>query len=282
MIATLSEVITAAAPGAVGSFNLLDLDLAQALVAAAERERRPLVLGLAARHWTAANVPLLAPGLRRLAESCTQPVALHLDHAGPAQADLVRAALDLGFTSIMFDGSSLPLAENIARTAAVVTLARSYGAGVEGELGGIAGEEGVADTSGEAERLANTDPDEAARFVRETDVAALALACGTAHGIYAAAPQISFETIRDVRAATGRPLVLHGSTGVRPADLRRCVGLGIAKVNFFSGLLAVAMDRMRADAPQLGYDYLQLKQRVARDWTDLAAGQIRLFAGPET
>ena len=212
--------------------NLFELDLTQALVAASKRTRRPIMLGIAARHWAAANVPLLAPVLQRLAESCIQPVGPAPRPRRPGTSDLVRAALDLGFTGIMFDGSVLSLQENITRTAAVVDLARCYGADVEGELGGIAGEEGVADTSGVAERGADTDPGEAARFACETGVAALALACGTADGIYAAAPEISFGTIRAVREATGLPLVLHGSTGVRAEDLRRCVGLGIAKVNF--------------------------------------------------
>jgi fructose-bisphosphate aldolase, class II len=278
MLIPLTTALRTAAPGAVGSFNLLDLDMAQALVAAAENRQRPLVLGVATRHWQAINAPLLAPVLRTLAERCTQPIALHLDHAGPGQFDLIRAALDAGFTSIMFDGSSLSLRENIRLSAEVVNLARSYGASVEGELGGIAGEEGVADTTGPATRLANTDPVEASRYARDSGVDALAIACGTAHGIYAAAPEISFETIRAVRAVTQLPLVLHGSTGVRPEDLRRCVSLGIAKVNFFSGLLAAAMDRTRATAHALGYDYLKLKQSVAADWQRLATDQIDLFS----
>jgi ketose-bisphosphate aldolase len=279
MIASLKQTIQASAPGAVGSFNLLDLDMAQALVAAAEARCRPLVLGIATRHWRAINAPLLAPALRQLAERSPQPVTLHLDHAGPGQHDLIHAALDAGFTSIMFDGSALPLADNIRQSMAAVALAQRYGASVEGELGGIAGEEGVADTRGAATWVAFTDPAEARQYVQATGVDALAIACGTAHGIYADAPEISFDTVRDVRAAANLPLVLHGSTGVRPDDLLRCVSLGIAKVNYFSGLLAIAMDRTRSYAPTLRHDYLALKQRLAADWKSIAEEQIALFAG---
>lgn len=281
MIANLSKVLAAGAPGAVASFNVLDADMALALRAAAEENSRPLVLGLAARHAKAVDVPVLAAALARIAEHSRQPVAIHLDHAGPAHGDLIRQVLDAGFTSIMIDGSTLPLEENIKLTGPVVALAKKYGASVEGELGAIAGEEGVADTHGAAlKSLGYTDAGEAKRYVEATGIDALAVAVGTAHGIYAAAPTVSFETIARVREAVAVPLVLHGATGVRPEDIRRCVREGIRKINFFSGLLEVAMNRIRADAPQLGHDYLELKKRLASEWKAIGAEQIKLYATP--
>lgn len=275
----LTQVMAAAAPGAVGSFNVLDLDMARAVLAAAEAQGRPVVIGIASRHWEAVDAPALAPALLQLIERSPVPAALHLDHAGPEQTEMIREALELGFTSIMIDGSHLPLEENIAATAAVTALARPRGASVEGELGGIAGEEGVADTgSDRPERLPYTDPDEAAEFVARTGVDALAIACGTAHGIYKHAPEISFETIEAIAARVQPPLVLHGATGVPDAALREAVRLGIRKINFFSGLLAAAMDQVRAASGETGNDFLGFKQRIAQAWQDLAARQIALYA----
>jgi ketose-bisphosphate aldolase len=280
VLATLAAVLDAAGNGAVGSFNILDLEMAAAVVAAAEERQRPVVLGVATRHFEAVRAALLTPAVLRLAEKAAVPVALHLDHASARQQDLVGQALDLGFTSIMIDASHCSLAENTAISRDVVERCRRYGASVEGELGGIAGVEGVADTHGEAlEALPYTDPADAERYVDETGVDALAIAVGTAHGIYSAAPEISFATIEQVRRRVPVPLVLHGSTGVRPDDIRRCVQSGIRKINFFSGLLAAAMDRARRDAPGLGYDYLELKRRMGADWQAVVAEQIELFAG---
>lgn len=280
MKATLKDVMAAAAPGAVGSFNVLDVDMALAIADAAETEKRPVIIGVASRHFDVVRAEMFASALLRVAERCGQKVALHLDHATPAQMDMIRRALDAGFTSIMIDGSELPLAKNISASAAVVELCKKYGASVEGELGGIAGEEGEADQAADApEKLPYTDAAEAARYVRESGVDALAIAVGTAHGIYKAAPEISFSTIEAVAAAVNVPLVLHGATGVREEDIRRCVRLGIRKINFFSGFLQAAMDRLRADAGGLGYDYLKMKTRVADDWRKLAAEQMRQFAG---
>lgn len=282
MKANLHEVISAGSPGAVGSFNVLDLDMAIAIAEAAETQRRPVIIGIAARHFDLIKTARLAPSLREIMTQCQQPVALHLDHASPSQMDMIRRALDFGFTSIMIDGSELPLAANIAASQSVVALCKPYGASVEGELGGIAGEEGEADQAAAApETLPYTDAQEAERYVRETGVNALAIAVGTAHGIYKAAPEISFATIEAVAAAVQVPLVLHGATGVRPEDIRRCVRGGIRKINFFSGFLQASMDRLRADAGGLGFNYLEIKTRVAADWRALASEQITQFAARE-
>lgn len=283
MLRNLAEVMAAAAPGAIGSFNVLDLDMARAIVTAAESQGAPVVIGVASRHFAAADAPALVPALRALLERSPVPAALHLDHAGPDQLDMIRAALELGFTSIMIDGSHLPFEANVAVTAEVVRLARPFGASVEGELGGIAGEEGVADTGSDApEALPYTDPTGAAVLVRRSGIDALAIACGTAHGIYKEAPRISFETIAAVAAAVPVPLVLHGATGVPDADLRETVRLGIRKINFFSGLLASAMDEVRASAGDTGNDFLAFKRRLDQAWRELAGAQIALYASPKS
>jgi len=279
MKANLAEVLQKVAPGAVGSFNTLDLDMALAVLDAAESVDVPVIIGIASRHYEAIRAPLQVPSYLKAIEASGVLAALHLDHASPQQLDMIQQALDLGFTSIMIDGSQLPFEQNVAVTAQVVELAHRYGASVEGEIGAVAGEEGVADTNAEApEQLPYTDADEARRFVEQTAVDALAIAVGTAHGIYTKTPHISLETIGKVAAQVEVPLVMHGATGVTDQAIDDSVSAGIRKINFFSGLLQCAMDQVRAHGTAVGNDYLNFKQSLAADWQQMIAAQIRLFA----
>jgi hypothetical protein len=143
MLQSLSQLL-ADTPGAVGSFSVVDLGMAQAVVAAAEQSGRPAVVGVATRHWHVIDALRLTPSLLASAEAAAVPIALHLDHAGREELDIIRAALDAGFTSIMIDASKLAFADNSAVTLEVCGLASGYGASVEAELGAISGEEGVA------------------------------------------------------------------------------------------------------------------------------------------
>jgi len=279
MKSNLTGVIDALSPAAVGSFNTLEPEMAQAVLDAAGEKNIPVIIGVATRHYNAIRTPLLAPSLVTAIEQATVPAALHLDHAAPDELDLIREALDLGFTSIMIDGSRLPFEENVAVTAKVVEMAKPYGAGVEGELGGIAGEEGVADTDDDSpESLPYTDADEARRFVELTGIDALAIAVGTAHGIYKQTPHISNETIEKVAASVDVPLVMHGATGVSDAAIQQAVRSGIRKINYFSGLLQTAMDHVRDGSTRRDNDYLGFKNGMAERWRRLAAEQMRLYA----
>lgn len=275
----LAELLHEAAPGAAGCFNTLNLDMALAVLEAAENLGKPVIVGIASRHFEGMRTALRAPAYLKAIESAGIPAALHLDHAAPEQVDMIREALDLGFTSIMIDGSHLPFRENVDLTATVVELAQRYGAGVEGELGAVAGEEGVADTGHDAPAaLPYTDAAEARRFVEQTGVNALAIAVGTAHGLYREAPHISLDTIEAVAAAVNVPLVMHGATGVGDDAIRESVRRGIRKINFFSGLLQTGMDEVRAQAGATHNDYLGVLQSTHTRWRVLAEAQIRLYA----
>jgi fructose-bisphosphate aldolase class II len=161
----------------------------------------------------------------------------------------------------------------------VVESASAYGASVEGELGGIAGEEGVADSGSDTpDAMPFTDANEARRFVEETGIDALAIAVGTAHGIYAAQPQISFDTIAACAKATVIPLVMHGATGVDDADMQRAVHGGIRKINFFSGLLKAGMDEVRSRADSEGNDFLGFNQALRQRWRTIISDQMKLYA----
>jgi ketose-bisphosphate aldolase len=160
--------------------------------------------------------------VRFFAEKSPVPVVLHLDHG--TKEELVEQAIDLGFTSVMFDGSSEPLEENIRRTKAMVELAHDRGVLLEGELGKIGAEMG-----GKGGGL--TDPDEAEQFVAETGVDLLAPAIGNAHGMYKDPPALRFELIEELGKRTGVPLSLHGGTGIPLVDVRRAGELGMRKMN---------------------------------------------------
>lgn len=278
MRVNLQQVLDIRSEVAVGSFNILDLDMSFSVIEAAEELGLPAIIGIASRHFDVINAPRLVPSIINAMEQASVPLALHLDHSSPQQLSMIHQALDLGFTSIMIDGSLLPFEANVEVSSRVVEVSRTYGAGVEGEIGGVAGEEGVADTHGaQLESLPYTDSDEAKRFVDATGVDALAIAVGTAHGIYAAAPRISFDTIKNCSIA-GVPLVMHGATGVDDDDIQHAVSCGIRKINFFSGLLKDAMDTVRANGGNDKNDFLAFKQQMRESWKQTLKQQMQLYA----
>jgi fructose-bisphosphate aldolase class II len=249
MIATLAEVLGPALSGgyAVPGLVCLGWEDARAYVRAAEAERAPVILqaGPGAR----AHMPVAVWGamFRELAEGATVPVVAHLDH-GLTVGDC-QAAIVAGFTSVMIDGSALPVQENIALTAEVVALAHAAGVSCEGELG-VVGYAGGKTSTG-------TDPEEAARFVRETGVDALAVSVGNVHLQTGAGQGLDLGLIRRIEAATSVPLVIHGGSGV-PVEQRAMLAAGsrIAKFNIgtelrmaFGAALreAVARDPARFD-----------------------------------
>lgn len=263
---------------ATGSFNILDLDMAFSVLDAAESLQTPVIIGIASRHFNDIRAPLLVPSLLKAIESASVPAVLHLDHAAPDQLDMIKQALDLGFTSIMIDGSLLPLEKNIEITQQVVELSHRYNASVEGEIGGIAGEEGVADTQQDSpEDIPYTDVTEAAQFISATNVDALAIAVGTAHGIYKAEPHINFDVIKEIASITAIPLVMHGATGVSDAAIQKSITLGIRKINYFSGLLQTAMNEVRSYNGKSN-DYHSFKNTLSAQWQKVIAEQMKLFA----
>jgi len=159
------------------------------------------------------------------------PVVLHLDHAD--NLDLVRAAVERGFTSVMIDGSALEFAENVRLTRAAVELAAARGVSVEAELGHVGGSDLECTVHRES---VLTEPDEVARFVRETGVDALAVSIGTSHGVYRSLPNLNIERLRDLDAASPVPLVLHGGSGTPDDQIRNAVRHGISKLNIYADL----------------------------------------------
>ena len=210
---------------AVGSFNVSDMEMAMGAIKAAEDMHAPMIIQIAEGRLRYSPLDLLGPIMVAAAKKCKMPVAVHLDHGGTMET--IKLALDLGFTSVMFDGSKYPLEENIARTKEVIALARKYNAAVEAEIGRVGGAEG----DYKAVDIAVTSVEEAKRFAEETGVDALAVAIGTAHGNYKSKPQLRIDRLKEIAAVVKCPLVLHGGTGLTEEDLKNCLHNGIRKIN---------------------------------------------------
>jgi fructose-bisphosphate aldolase class II len=212
---------------AVGQFNMNNLEFVQGIAQAAKEEQSPFIYGVsegAIRYMGLKNVVALA---RIAADESGVPVALHLDHG--SSFEVVMQCIREGFSSVMFDGSHYPLEENIRLTKQVVAAARAVGISVEGELGTIGGVEDDVNVAHEDASIAK--PEEAIRFWQETRVDAMAIAVGTAHGMYKGVPKIRYEIIDEVSKAIEVPIVLHGGSGVPDDAIKKSISLGVGKIN---------------------------------------------------
>ena len=237
MLVTLKEILAAAEEKkiAVGAFNAANLESLEGNVRAAEALGMPLVLQFAQGHEELVSIDVLGPVMLAEAKRASVPVCVHLDHG--ESLEYLRHALELGFTGVMYDGSTLPYEENLENTKKAVAMAKACGAGVEAELGSMGRREsGLGDGSGEGdETKIYTDPALAAEFVRETGIDALACSFGTTHGIYLRAPKLDFTVVSGVREATGGiPVVMHGGSCVSPEDFRKAIRAGVRNINYFT------------------------------------------------
>ena len=212
---------------AIGSFNLHCIEMLPAFFKAAQQSDSPLMIQISTGTAEYLGYRLLVDAVRSLAESENVPTCLHLDHCSDISA--IETAMDAGFSSVMYDGSHLDLEENIGNTRIVVEMARPRNITVEGELGAIGGSEDGKAVA--AEDICFTTVEDAKRFVEETQVDMLAVSVGTVHGLYTGKAQIQHQRLKEISAATGVPLVLHGGTGVSDEDMRLAVTEGINKVN---------------------------------------------------
>lgn len=230
MFAMMNDLIQAAAQQryAVLAINCFNLETARAAIQAAEQQRAPLILNVYQGHSAHFPPAIAVPLVKALAESARVPVALALDH-GKAFS-LIGQAFRAGFTGLMIDASSEPLAENIRQTAAVVKMAHTAGVCVEGELGHIADAPTyeLADASVKMTQVADVLP-----FIEQTHIDLLAISVGTAHGLYPAGvkPKIDFQRLEELHAVSTRPLALHGGSGTPAEDIRRVSEFGVAKIN---------------------------------------------------
>ena len=279
MLATLNDVLKPAQAGhyAVGLFNTTDTDMLQAAIEAAEEARSPIIIGTAEVLLPYGELPLIAPALLTSAARATVPVVLHYDHG--LTFGKTMEALKLGFTSVMFDASAKPYDENLAETAEVVKIAHALGATVEGEIGHV----GSAADGDDAKADMYTTPEEAVAFQKATGVDALAVAIGTAHGVYKSKPNLNLARLAEIRAALDTPLVLHGGSGLSDDDFRNTIAGGIAKVNIHTDMCIAGSKAMEASlASQAGrayrtFDYLETRTARVAAIRSVISEKIRLF-----
>lgn len=238
-LVTLARQAQAKGQG-LGAFNVVFLEHGEQQVGAAERAGVGLVLQISQNAITFHGGDLVPIGraVLALAEQASVPVVAHLDHAD--DIELCRQAVDLGFGSVMYDGSKLPYADNVAATREVVGYAHAAGASVEAELGEVGGKNGVHDPS------ARTDPDEAVEFVAATGVDLLAVAVGSSHAMTTRGAELDLDLIASLREAVDVPLVLHGSSGVSDDGMRMAIRAGMTKINVSTHLNVVYTEALRA------------------------------------
>ena len=276
MIVNLNDVLKKAQEGhyAVGLFNTTDTDMAEAVIAAAEEMNSPVVIGTAEILLPFGELKLIAPSLRALAERAKVPVVLHYDHG--LTFDRCIEALKLGFSSIMFDGSLGDSDKNIEETREIVKIAHSFGASVEGEIGHV----GNAIDGDGVEDDMYTTPEEAVNFVNDTGVDALAVAIGTAHGVYKTKPKLDLERLKQIRNACDTPLVLHGGSGLSDDDFRNSIRDGIAKVNIFTDLCVAGVKAMEEGLKE-NKGYLEIRNMKVEEIKKCVINKIKLFGSAD-
>lgn len=255
---------------ALGHFNVHNSAMVKAVVQAAESVKAPAILAVGYQSIDHMGLEPLAALIRQFAGESSVPFSLHIDHA--RELSLVRRSLEAGFTSIMFDGSSLPFEENVRLTSEVAAMARDFGASVEGEIGL------VPPPGGEADPDKFTDPALAVEFAERTGVDFLAVSVGSVHGMRAAGLGIDTELLGRISEAVGVPLVLHGASGVTDEAMVEGIRSGLRKINLNTALKVAAAEAVRCrqlDEPAV--DFLPLMDCASDAMRDLAVQKMTLF-----
>lgn len=272
MLVNLNEVLKKAQNEkyAVGLFNTTDTDMLEAVIGAAEELNSPVIIGTAEVLLPYGELKLIAPALVSAAKNAKVPVVVHYDHG--LTFDRCLEALRLGFSSVMFDGSATPYADNIRATREIVKISHAFGATVEGEIGH------VGEAASEDNLLTDmyTTPEEAVKYVDDTGVDALAVAIGSAHGVYKKKPMLNIDRLKKIRSALDTPLVLHGGSGLSDDDFKNTVREGIAKVNIFTDL-CLAGEKSIKESVLLNNGYLKMRNEKVSAMKEAVKVKIKLF-----
>ncbi len=278
MLVTMNDILPQAKKGhyAVGLFNAVTLELAQGIIAAAEETGSPVIFGTAEVLLPYNSLEDLAMILIPMAKRAKVPVVVHLDHG--LHKETCLKALKLGFSSIMYDCSTDTYENNCARVKEMADIAHSYGASIEGEIGHVGGAEGAA-TAEQQDDAAKfyTTPEEAKDFVERTGVDALAIAVGTAHGAYKLPPKLDFDRIHKIANTVSTPLVLHGGSGLTDEDFRKCIEMGISKVNIFTDINIAAVAAALAHFTDMGKGIIDLLPSIREAIKVSVTEKMQLF-----
>ena len=259
----------------VPAFNVGSIEMIRAAVKAAEDLNSPIILQIAERLLKHSPLNLIGPAMVQAAKDAKVKVAVNMDHS--RSKDVIEQALEYGFTSVMYDGSTDSYKENISGTKEIVQLAAKYGASVEGELGLVGGsEDGLSDHG-----IVCTNPDLAKEFCQKTGIDLLAVAIGNAHGNYPIAPILAFDILEQINEKAGHPLVLHGGSGLKPEDFQKAISLGIGKINIgtanFNSMLKGATEYVNSlDEKKT---YFKMNEAMTNAMYENAVYHIKIFRG---
>jgi fructose-bisphosphate aldolase class II len=244
-LVTMKEILkdSVAQRYAVGAFDTMDPLFTEGILMAAENKGVPVILMVVEWSFDHQNCNHFFSYLVNRCRMSSIPVALHLDHGSSFEA--VMKAIHYGCTSVMLDGSLLPLEKNIVLTKKVVEVAHACGVTVEAEIGHVAGHEGNMFDGNEADESAYTTLKEATYFTEKTNIDALAIAIGTVHGVFKGIPKLDYDRLDEIRSHLNIPLVLHGGSGLTPDMYRKVIAHGINKINFFTGMTLAASNAVR-------------------------------------
>lgn len=255
-----------------GAFSVGNMEMVKGAVMAAEELNTPIILQIAEVRLKHSPLALMGPMMVQAAKEAKVEIAVHLDHGQTVET--TKKALELGFTSVMFDGSTYPFEENMAKTNEIAALARQYGATVEAEIGLVGGSEDGSENHG----IRCTDPQDAKVFCEKTDVDALAVAIGNAHGNYPVAPTLAFDVLEKIHHTVDIPLVLHGGSGITDADFRKAISLGICKVNIatasFNSLTKKAEEYLTSED---AHNYFTLNEAMVQGVYENVKKHIEVF-----
>jgi len=262
---------------AVGAFNVINLEFLEGITLAARRSASPVILNIAEVHLPFVSMEHIVPAIKEIARQERFEIALNLDHG--LTISTIERAITNGFTSVMFDGSQLDFDENIRQTREVVKMCHAWNISVEAELGAVGGEEGGG-LMGKADPAKYTDIEQAKIFVEQTGIDALAVAIGNSHGRYEGETDLDFGRLSAIRDVTGIPLVLHGGSGISATEFRQAISLGIAKINFFTGMSEAAIQtttRYLSTAGERYNDYPLMLNEVRESVAGVVAEQMEIF-----
>ncbi len=259
---------------AVPAANFFDLDSLRYHVEVAEEMGLPIILALAEAHVgkyvSFEDAVLLG---KKYAEAAKVPVALHLDHG--TNPDLIRRAIDAGFTSVMIDASNESFEENVRRTREIIEYAHARGVVVEAEIGHVGIGHNIGVSEGGIDNSSYTTCEEAVAFIEATGVDSLAISIGTSHGLYRGTPKINFERLAEIAAATETPLVLHGGSSSGDENLHRCAKEGIRKINIYTDFLVAAQRAVEEEKPD---NYIALREAVCHGVKGCLRHYYKVFA----
>ena len=271
-IVTLKELINRADKQgkAVGAFSVGNMEMILGAVRAAEETNTPIIIQIAEVRLPTSPLKVIGPMMVAAAENSSVDICVHLDHG--LNYETVETALELGFSSVMLDGSLLDYEDNIKLTQRVVNTAQEYGASVEAELGVVGGNEG----GGKAHKIQCTDPAVADDFCKRTGIDALAVAIGNAHGHYKVAPELRLDVLSDINKFCTTPLVLHGGTGITPEVFQECIRNGIKKVNIATASFDAVVKAAKQNTAD-GGNYFALSQKMADEVYENVKKHIKIF-----